>query len=331
MAQPSREDGRTREIPETIHNPQAESIFNRWGLNFELLDEFPIADIKDVEGQQVRFRTNIANPDVVEEYYEQHQNGSVFPPVVLAFPGTIVDGNTRLAMARKAKLTTFPVYMVKLSSLELAKALGAALNQVGGVRLTQDEAYEAALDMMGENLNFTDAQIAQTTGKASWQIKNWRAEQQAAQHAQRTGTTLDAVPKTQHKTLAKITQDAPFAAAVKLASSRRLPNKAVTDMVHDILNAPSEQDAVSIVQDVAVEYPAGGPDRQAVVTNQKARRMRMVLPQVINLRPPEELYEAEKASEDEKMWREVRRVAEGQITYYEQMTPLPLNFTVPAE
>jgi hypothetical protein len=314
-------------MPEIIRNPQAESIFNRWGLSFELIEAFPLAEIKDIEGQQVRFRTNIANPDIVEEYYEQYQNGAPFPPGVLAAPGTVVDGNTRFAMARKAKLETFPVYMVKLSSLDLAKALGAALNQVGGVRLTQDEAYQAALDMMGENLNFTDTQIAQTTGKASWQIKNWRSEQQAAEHAHRTGTSLDAVPKTQHKTLAKITQDAPFTAAVKLASSRRLPNKAVSDMVHDILIAPSEQDAVAIVQDVAVEYPAGGPDRQAVVTNQKARRMRMVLPQVVNMRPPEELYEADKASEDEKLWREVRRVAEGQIAYYEQMTPLPLDFT----
>ena len=318
-------------MPEIIRNPQAETIFNRWDLSFELIDSFPIANIKDVEGQQVRFRTNIANADVVEEYYEQQQNGAVFPPVVLAFPGTIIDGNTRLAMARKAKLETFPVYMVKLSSLDLAKALGAALNQVGGVRLTQDEAYQAALDMMGENLNFTDTQIAQTTGKASWQIKNWRAEQHAAQHAQRTGANLDAVPKTQHKTLAKVVQDAPFAAAVKLAGSRRLPNAIVKQMVDDINKAPSEPAALSVIADVAVDNPAGGPDRQAVVTNQKARRMRMVLPQVINMRPPEELYEADKAAEDEKMWREVRRVAEGQITYYEQMTPLPLNFSGPVQ
>jgi hypothetical protein len=311
-------------MPEIIRNPQAETLFNRWGLSFELIDAFPIADIKDIEGQQVRFRTNIANPDVVDEYYEQHQNGAVFPPLVLAFPGTIIDGNTRSAMARKAKLTTFPVYMVKTSSLDLAKALGAALNQVGGVRLTQDEAYRAAVHMMGENLNFTDAQIAQTTGKASWQVKNWRSEQQAAQHAQRTGTSLEPVPKTQHKTLAKVVQDAPFAAAVKLAGSRRLPNAAVKQMVEDVNRAPSEQDALAVIEAVAVDNPAGGPDRVAVVTNQKARRMRMVLPQVVNLRPPEELYEADKASEDEKMWREVRRVADGQIAYYEQMTPLPL-------
>jgi hypothetical protein len=185
--------------------------------------------------------------------------------------------------------------------------------------------------MMGENLNFTDAQIAQVTGKASWQVKNWRAEQQAAEHAQRTGASLEMVPKTQYKTLAKVVQDAPFAAAVKLAGSRRLPNKVVRQLVDDISNAPSEQDALETIETYAIDNPGGGPDRTVVVTNQKARRMRMVLPQVINMRPPEELYEAEKASEDEKMWREVRRVAEGQISYYEQMTPLPLNFNAPAQ
>ena len=313
-------------MPETLRNPQAESIFDRWSLSFELIEAFPIAEIQDIPGQQVRFRANIANRDVVEEYYEQHQNGAVFPPLVLAHPGTIIDGNTRLTMARKAGVETFPVYMVKVSSLDLAKALGAALNQIGGVRLTADEAYQAAVDMMGENLNFTDAQIAQITGKAAWQVKSWRAEQQAAQHAQRTNTTtsLAAAPKTQHKTLAKIVQDAPFAAAVKLAGSRRLPNAAVKRMVDEIVNAPSEQEALAVVEAVAVDNPAGGPDGRAVVRNRKAQRMRMVLPQVINLRPPEELYEADKAAEDEKLWREVRRVAEAQVAYYERLAPLPL-------
>jgi hypothetical protein len=187
---------------------------------------------------------------------------------------------------------------------------------------------QAALDMMSENLNFTDAQIAQTTGKAAWQVRTWRAEQEAKRHAQRTNTTdsFRTVPKTQHKTLAKVVQDAPFAAAVKLAGSRRLPNAAVKTMVEEIVSAPSEQEALAAVESVAREFPAGGPDRGAVVKNQKAQRMRMVLPQVINLRPPEELFEADKASEDEKLWREVRRVAENQIAYYERMTPLPLKF-----
>jgi hypothetical protein len=320
-------------MPETIRNQQAESIFNKWGLSFELIPEFPIDQIQDIAGQQVRFRTNIANPAVVEEYYEQHQAGSPFPPVVLAHPGTIIDGNTRLAMARKAKLTTFPVYMVRVSSLDLAKALGAALNQVGGVRLTSDEAIQAAIDMMGENLEFSDTQIAQATGKAAWQVRNWRAEQDAKKHAERTGTaeSFAAVPQTQYKTLAKVVQDAPFAAAVRLAGSRRLPNAAVKTMVEEISKAPSEDEALGIVENMAREFPAGGPDKTAVVRNQKAHRMRMVLPQVINMRPPEELYEADKASEDEKLWREVRRVAENQIGYYERMAPLPLNFNAPAQ
>jgi len=314
-------------MPETIRNPQAESIFNRWGLNFELIPDFPIASIQDLEGQQVRFRANIANRDVVEEYFQQHQNGAVFPPVVLAHPGTIIDGNTRLAMARQAKLETFPVYMVRVSSLDLAKALGAALNQVGGLRLTADEAYKAALDMMGENLQFTDTQIAQTTGKAAWQVKNWRAEQEAKAHAQRTNTeaSFETVPKTQHKSLARVVQDAPFAAAVKLAGSRRLPNAAVKTLVEEINKAPSEQEAMAAVDATAREFPAGGPGMTVVVRNAKAQRMRMVLPQVINLRPPEELYEADKANEDEKLWAEVERVAKNQLAYYRQMTPLPFE------
>ncbi|HSS10538.1 MAG TPA: hypothetical protein VLL25_11670 [Acidimicrobiales bacterium] len=313
-------------MPETTHNPQAESIFRRWNLPFELVEAFPVADIQDIAGQQVRFRANIANHDIVEEYFEQFRNGAAFPPIVLARPGTMIDGNTRVAMARKAELATFPAYLVTVPSLDLAKALGAALNQIGGQRLTTAEAYQAAVDMMGENLHFTDTQIAQTTGKASWQVKNWRNEQDAARHAQKTNTAeqFAAVPKTQHKTLAKIVHDEPFAAAVKLAGSRRLPNAVVKDMVNRVVLAPSEDEALNLIDMVSIENPAGGPDGLTVVRNTKARHMRMILPQVINLRPPEELYEADKAQEDEKIWREVRRVVEAQIAYYERMTPLPL-------
>src|SRR5262249_57233176 len=56
-------------MPETIRNPQAENIFNGWGLSFELISDFPIENIQDITGQQVRDRRNIANPDVVQEYY----------------------------------------------------------------------------------------------------------------------------------------------------------------------------------------------------------------------------------------------------------------------
>src|SRR5262249_48017705 len=98
-------------------------------------------------------------------------------------------------------------------------------------------------------------------------------------------------------------------------------------MVDDILKAPSEDEALGVVESMAREYPAGGPDRAAVVRNQKAHRMRMVLPQVINMRPPEELFEADKAADDEKLWREVRRVAENQLDYYERMAPTTDNRT----
>ena len=64
-------------------------------------------------------------------------------------------------------------------------------------------------------------------------------------------------------------------------------------MVENVLAAPSEEVALAVVADVARDNPTGGPDGQVVVRNQKARRMRMVLPQVLNLRPPEELYEAD--------------------------------------
>ena len=108
------------------------------------------------------FRANIANLDIVEESIcSSTRTELFFLPVVLAHPGTIIDGNTRLKMAEKAGLETFPVYMVRVNSSTWPKHLAPRFNQVGGVRPTQDEAYKAAIDMMGENLNSTDSQTAQ--------------------------------------------------------------------------------------------------------------------------------------------------------------------------
>jgi hypothetical protein len=310
----------TESLSPRVRNPQVEALFQNWNLEFELVDEFPIADVQTIAGQQVRDAVNIANKDTVAEYLVQHKNGAIFPPIVLRRPGIMLDGNTRLAMATQAGRTTFPAYLVDVNSGDLAKALGAQLNQMGGQRLTPAEAYRNALIMM-DDLAFTDPQIGAAVGRSGQQVRAWRQEIEAAKHAERVNVEKEfaKVPASQHKVLARVVQDKPFAEVVKLTSGRRVPHAELQRIVKEIETAPSEAAAVAVVERAKVDLRPTGPGGLAVAVNLKAKRMRMVLPQVLNLAPPEDVYDPAKAAEDRKAWQQIKAMSERMLDMYDHM------------
>ena len=80
-------------------DPRAEALFAQWNIPFELNHEFSIADIRRLDGAQVRDLGHIAPEEGVQEYATQMRSGALFPPIVLMKPNILVDGNTRLAAA----------------------------------------------------------------------------------------------------------------------------------------------------------------------------------------------------------------------------------------
>jgi hypothetical protein len=258
-----------------------------------------------------------AQRQYVEEYYQQQQAGAVFPPIVLRSNGALVDGNTRLAMWKRAGWETVPAYLVELRSTDLALSLGTQLNQIGGVRLTPDESGRQALRMLEEGV-LDEMQIARIVGRSRTQVGRWKQEQEFAKRADKTGVTAEAakVPKDQRRTISKVVQAKPFAELVRLTSSRKIQNGEVTKLVDAVLAADSEENALGVINAAAIEYQPTGPDGRAGVANTKARRMRMVLPQVLNLAPPEEFYDPDRAVEDYNMWRQIAAEAEHALDMY---------------
>ena len=312
-----------------VRNTQVEALLLNWNLQFELVD-VGLDQIRTDPTQQVRDSDHIANPEIVSEYLVQHENGAQFPPIVLRKPGIMLDGNTRAAMARKAGLTSFPAYLVDVPSGDLARALGAQLNQMGGVRLTPAEAQKAALDMM-ENLRFTDAQIGAAVGRSGQQVRQWRQQVEARHHAERVKVDIDAVPPSQHKVLARIKQDEPFKQAVDLASTRKVPFGELSRIVKEIENATSEADAVAVIDRARTDLRPVGPSGKALAVNLKAKRMRMVLPQVLNLAPPLDVYDAARAEDDRRIWQQVRGVCDAMLAMYdEQQAAVLPGFELPS-
>ena len=235
---------------QTGRNPQVERLFENWALSFEFVEAFPIADIKRVGDQQVRFEINRENPEQVAEYLVQYQNGAQFPGVVIRQHGNVlIDGNTRLGMAAKAKLDTFPAYRVDVPSGDLARALAAQLNQMGGRRLTREEAERAAIDMM-DGLSFSDTQIGAAVGYTGDQVRAWRRQAEGRAHASRLGLdkVYEQLTAGQRLALSKIRHDEPFKQAVQLVATRRVPHGEVNRIVKEIAVAPSEAAELEVVQ-----------------------------------------------------------------------------------
>ena len=76
------------------------------------------------------------------------RNGAMFPPILLMAPDLLIDGNTRLKAAQRIGRQTFPAIIVDTKTRDMALILAASLNQMGGERLTPEEAHEAAMRMM---------------------------------------------------------------------------------------------------------------------------------------------------------------------------------------
>lgn len=62
-----------------------------------------------------------------------------------------------------------------------------------------------------------------------------------------------------------------------------------------------------------------GPGGLAAPVNLKAKRMRMVLPQVLKLAPPMDVYDPVRADEDRKTWQQVRAMCDRMLEMYDQM------------
>jgi transposase-like protein len=305
----------------TARSPQIEGLFDAWNLRWRLEEDFPLADIRNEQAVQVREIVHQADAGRIDEYFNQFTSGAAkFPPITVRH-GTheLVDGNTRLAMAQRAKLENYPAYVVELVSADFAMVLGAALNQMGGKRLEPNEANKAAIAMMGGDIRFSDAQIAAAVGRSASQVRQWRIELDAEHRAAALNIddVMKQLPASVRRTLSRVKLDEPFKAITRLAAESQPAKSELNNLVKEVDAVGSEAEAMTLINDAAQLWRPTGPIRGKAVVNGKAQRMRMVLPQVLNLAPPADVYEPAFAARDLGMWRAVQDVCGKMIEHYE--------------
>lgn len=238
--------------PVTARDTRIEQLLESWQLSFELEPEFVLAKVKHSEGVQIRLEPHRAPTTAVDEYVTHMRHGAVFPPIVVTTNGFLVDGNTRMAACKKLERKTFPAYKVKFAILGQAKMFGAALNQMGGYRLTEEEVVVAAEAYMREG--YKDEAIARALGKSMSHIRNVRRDRLYREAATRTGVAALEIPKPTRLHLAGIQHDEPFKAAVEAVAKAKPTIKDVGALVDRIENTRSDAEALAAVQEMAKQW-----------------------------------------------------------------------------
>ncbi len=291
-----------------------EAKLREWNLQYEVVPEFPIDQIRRDPSVQVRSGQHIAPRDRVDEYTQQMKNGAQFPPIILYKPDILIDGNTRLAAAKRVGRKTFPAIVVNARRPEMGKILAASVNQMGGERLTVEEAHEAAQLMMKEG--YPDAAIARELGRDMTQVRRWRAEKDVRDHAERLNMSLAGIPATALRTLVAIPHDEPFAEMAKLFGDVRPTVNAAKEMVTKAAQAPSDEEAIKIIEALREELAPEGPPPHRENRNKEAQTARMAIGNLLKFEGRAiAAFDPGKLEEDIERWERLATVAQEVVQF----------------
>lgn len=296
---------------QAFHYLPIEAKLREWNLQYELVAEFEIDKIRRDPLVQVRAGSHIAPKDRVEEYAQQMKNGAQFPPILLYKPDILIDGNTRLAAAKRVGRKTFPAIVVNARRPEMGKILAASINQMGGERLTPEEAHEAAQLMMQEG--YPDAAIARELGRDMSQVRRWRQQRDAREHAAKVGISDVADQISAHglQALAGVTHDEPFVELAKLFRDVRPKPADAKEMVSKVLQAPSDEASLAVIAELREELaPEGPPPHPGSNRNREVGLARAAIGNLLKFEGRAlAALDPDKRDEDLERWTKLARVA----------------------
>jgi ParB-like chromosome segregation protein Spo0J len=260
---------------------RVEALLNSWKLTFDLDPAFPIAKLKFQGSTQIRQEAHRAPTTMVEQFETHLKHGAVFPPILITTNNEVVDGNTRVAAFRRAGHKTIAAYRVKFPQHNLAKMIGAAVNQFGGARLADDEIIAAAEAMISEG--YGEDAIARALGKSPTMVRNVRREREYRAAAERLGVDKLLLSRELQRTLAGISHDAPFKAAVELVARAKPSRKDANALVEKIADTRSDADAIALIQKVEESWGpvVGPPPHRKSQSNTKAKKALGLVQQVL--------------------------------------------------
>lgn len=254
-----------------------------WGIEYEYDPAVGVADLVKVQQAQVRKLEHQVDDDTIDQYATFMNQGVIFPPIVLLRETIILDGNSRVAAAKKAGKKTLAAFKCNFVNPDLAVAFAGAMNQMGGRRLSPEEARSQAEVLM--RYDYEDEAIARELGYGRVHVNNWRRDREVREHAERTkiSDALAKIKLNDARKLSAIKRDAPFVAVANLVAENKLPAKQVTELVKAVNDAPSEAEALNAVDDARQVSVLAGPPPQRTTLPKEMATARRTLPQLIKL------------------------------------------------
>ena len=242
---------------EPMRDTRIEQLLEEWNLAFTLDQNYALSRLTIHEATQIRIQTHRAPKTTVDQYATHLRHGALFPPLVVTSNHMLVDGNARVEACKAINRKSFPAYIVKFPDFQVAKMMAAALNQLGGDRLSEDEIVTAAEAML--EAGYADEAVARTLGRSVSHVGNVRRDRRYREIAERVGLKDLSMPKPAARSLAGIGHDEPFKAAAELVADVKPAVKDVADLVRKIEKTRSDAEALAVIQQAKVEWKPTGP------------------------------------------------------------------------
>jgi hypothetical protein len=236
-----------------------EALLDARGLHYEFEPNYPVARVRDAEGNQVRLVKNRAPKHAVVRYTEQMRAGATFPGIVLNAAGEVVDGNTRLAAARKLAREAIAAYVVSDLSQTVSRLLSMELNQCHGEVMSTKEVQAVVVATIrdGQDLNITS--MARMTGLKPAKIRRWKRAEEARARVIESGLpaeSFDQLKEPNRVALSAAKLRSVFVAAFKLAADADLTVGSLQDVINKANAAGSENDALAVIAAARESYAA---------------------------------------------------------------------------
>jgi len=311
------------EIDPRLAGIQIEAKLRDWNLSYQYVPDFAIDTIRVVDWTQVRDSAHYADKDTLAEFRTQMGQGAVYPPIIIMDPDVLVDGNHRVSAAKGLHRKTFPAFVVKFNSVDLAKSFSAAMNQLNGRRLTSREAYQAATTMMARGM--ADEAIAREVGRSPSHVRDMRRKND---FEQRTAAMPEIaklmqqtpIPEKAQMKLATIKHDPALAEAVKVVAEIRAPAQTVSEIVEAAASARSDADAIIAIRAKRAELAPSGPPPHRVIVPQSVKNCRMWLGGILKFRENATALLDTQSDETRAkalgQWQQVRALADELIGLY---------------
>lgn len=305
------------EVDPRVVGVAIEYKLREWSIPYDYVEEFTLADVRYVDWTQARDSEHVNDKEATAEFRVQMAGGAVFPPIVLMHPNVLVDGNTRSAAAKGLHRKTFPAFVAQFPRADLAKAFAAAINQLGGRRLTSDEAHTAALTMMA--MGMADEAVAREIGRSVEMVRRMRRSKEYDERAQTLNLAALPVTESDKVKLARIAHNPVFAEAVQLVAETRPSAKDVSEIVATAEAARDDTEGIAAIRQLRADLKPAGPPPVKITLPQERRTARMGLGQLLSITANPTLLletdpEARQHSVDQ--WTRLRDLADRVLKLY---------------